>query len=144
MSSTGIRMSTSVKTRKMLTCVVFGLPEEMSETVLPTYESIMEYYLLVKHEMKATTTTTFVYSLNPIRKTSIPHPYTVFFKIILSPLFFATASIPIRFEPRIHPPVEQENRETKTLTRLRRSQLSYCRDARANRHQNLSEGRRDS
>ena len=57
MSTTGIRMSTSVKTRKMLTCVVFGLPEEMSETVLPTYESVMKYYLLVKHEMKATVET---------------------------------------------------------------------------------------
>ena len=39
------------------------------------------------------------------------------FFIILSPLFFATVSIPIRFEPRTHPPVEWEHRETKTFTR---------------------------
>ena len=31
------------------------------------------------------------------------------FFIILSPLFFATVSIPICFEPRIHPPVEWEH-----------------------------------
>ena len=42
-----------------------------------------------------------------------PPLYRNFF-IILSPLFFATVSIPIRFEPRIHPPVEWEHRETKT------------------------------
>ena len=39
------------------------------------------------------------------------------FFIILSPLFFATVSIPIRFEPCIHPPVEWEHIETKTFTR---------------------------
>ena len=37
--------------------------------------------------------------------------------IIPSPLFFATVSIPICFDPRIHPPVEWEHRETKTFTR---------------------------
>ena len=45
-----------------------------------------------------------------------PPLYHNFF-IIISPLFFATVSIPIRFEPRIHPPVEYEHRETKTFTR---------------------------
>lgn len=45
-------MSTAVKTRKMVTCAVFGMPEKMSETVLPTYENVMKYFLLVKHELK--------------------------------------------------------------------------------------------
>ena len=45
-----------------------------------------------------------------------PPPYHNFFSILL-PLFFAIVSIPIRFEPRIHPPVEWEHRETKTFTR---------------------------
>ena len=62
-----------------------------------------------------TTTTTFVCSLNPIRQTSIL-PYYNFF-IILSPLFFATVSIPIHFEPCIHPPVGWELRKTKTFPR---------------------------
>ena len=48
-------------------------------------------------------TTTFVCLLNPIRQTSIPRPYIPFllYFIILSPLFFTTVSIPIRFEPRV-------------------------------------------
>ena len=56
-----------------------------------------------------------------------PPLYRYFF-IILWPLFFATVSIPIRFELRIHPPVEWAHRETKTLTRKRRSQSRTCFD----------------
>ena len=36
----------------MLVCDVFGMPQDMPLCVLPTYENIMKFYLLVKHEMK--------------------------------------------------------------------------------------------
>ena len=47
------------------------------------------------------------------------------FFIILSPLFLATVSIPIRFEPRIHPPVEWELKQRLSLEK-RRSQSGTC------------------
>ena len=50
------------------------------------------------------------------------------FFIILSPLFFATVSIPIRFEPRIHPPVEWEQsvEKQRLSSEKRRSQSGTC------------------
>jgi len=45
------------KTRKMMTCCVFGMPKDMSDIVLPTYEHVMQYYALIKHQMKPTVTT---------------------------------------------------------------------------------------
>jgi len=41
-----------LKTRTKTKCPVFGTPQELSEIVLPTYENVMKYYLLVKHELK--------------------------------------------------------------------------------------------
>jgi len=40
------------KTRTKTKCPVFGTPHELSAILLPTYESVMKYYLLVKHELK--------------------------------------------------------------------------------------------
>lgn len=39
------------KTRKNVSCPVFGAPKQMSETVLPTYESVMKHYLFVRFEI---------------------------------------------------------------------------------------------
>ena len=41
------------KTRKKTKCPVFGTQQQLSEIVLPTYESVMKYYLLVKHDLKS-------------------------------------------------------------------------------------------
>jgi hypothetical protein len=41
------------KTRTKTKCPVFGTPQELSEIVLPTFESMMKYYLLVKHMLKS-------------------------------------------------------------------------------------------
>jgi len=41
----------------MVTCAVFGMPEEMSQTGLPTYENVIKYVLLVKHKLKPTIST---------------------------------------------------------------------------------------
>ena len=41
------------KTRTNTKCPVFGTPQELSEIVLPTYDSVMKYYLLVRHELKS-------------------------------------------------------------------------------------------
>lgn len=50
-------MAVLLKTRKMTNCPVFGEPKELSEIVLPTYEGVMKYYLLVKHQLKPTAAT---------------------------------------------------------------------------------------
>ena len=44
------------KTRKMTTCPVFGAPEELSDNVLPTYESLMKSYMLLRHQIKSSGT----------------------------------------------------------------------------------------
>ena len=66
----------------------------------------------------------FFYYFRMLAQSYAPNLYTpplyYNFFIILSPLFFATISIPIRFEPRIHPPVEWELRETMTFPRYTR------------------------
>ena len=41
------------KTRAKTKCPVFGMPQELSDTVLPTYESVMKCYLLVKRDLKS-------------------------------------------------------------------------------------------
>ena len=50
-------MTTLVKTRRMVTCPMFGVPKEISQIVLPTYENVMKHYLLVKNQMKPTAAT---------------------------------------------------------------------------------------
>ena len=40
------------KTRKNARCPVFGMPQELPENVLPTYQSVMRYYVLVKQRLK--------------------------------------------------------------------------------------------
>ena len=50
-------MATVRKTRKMVACSVFGMPKDMSDIVLPTYEHVMKYYALIKHMMKPTVAT---------------------------------------------------------------------------------------
>src|SRR6218665_994272 len=44
------------KTRKMTMCPVFGAPEELSDNVLPTYESLMKSYMLLRHQIKSSGT----------------------------------------------------------------------------------------
>lgn len=50
-------MATFRNTRKMVACSVFGIPKDMSDIVLPTYEHVMQYYALIKHQMKPTAAT---------------------------------------------------------------------------------------
>ena len=40
------------KTRTKTRCPVFGMLKELSENELPTYESVMRYYMLIKHQLK--------------------------------------------------------------------------------------------
>lgn len=46
-----------VKTRQMSSCPVFGLPEKLPVSQLPTYNDIMKYYLFIRHELKPDITT---------------------------------------------------------------------------------------
>lgn len=46
-----------VKTRKETCCPVFGLPEKLPVSQLPTYNAVMKYYLFIKYELKLSKTT---------------------------------------------------------------------------------------
>lgn len=41
-----------VKTRQTTSCPVFGFPEKLSLSQLPTYNDVMKNYLFIKHELK--------------------------------------------------------------------------------------------
>lgn len=41
----------------MSRCPIFGEPKELSEVILPTYENVMKYYLLVRYQLKPTAAT---------------------------------------------------------------------------------------
>lgn len=42
------------KSRKKTECPVFGMPRDLSDTVLPTYGRVMKQYLLVRHQLRST------------------------------------------------------------------------------------------
>ena len=44
--------SVSVITRKCLRCPIFGAPRDLPDTMLPTFEDIMKYYLYVRNDLK--------------------------------------------------------------------------------------------
>lgn len=46
-----------VKTRQSTSCPVFGLPEKLPVSQLPTYNDVMKYYLYIKYELKTDKTT---------------------------------------------------------------------------------------
>lgn len=46
-----------VKTRQTMTCPVFGLPEKLPVSKLPTYSDVMKNYLFIKYELKPDKTT---------------------------------------------------------------------------------------
>lgn len=46
-----------VKTRKTTSCPVFGLPQKLPASQLPTYNDVMKNYLYIKHELKPDNTT---------------------------------------------------------------------------------------
>lgn len=46
-----------IKTRQTTSCPVFGLPEKLPVSQLPTYNDVMKYYLFIKYELKTDKTT---------------------------------------------------------------------------------------
>lgn len=46
-----------VKTQQMTCCPVFGLPEKLPVSQLPTYNAIIKHYLFIKLELKPDKTT---------------------------------------------------------------------------------------
>lgn len=46
-----------VKTRQTTCCPVFGLPEKLPVSQLPTYNDVMKYYLFIRYELKPDKTT---------------------------------------------------------------------------------------
>lgn len=46
-----------IKTRQTTCCPVFGLPEKLPVSQLPTYNDVMKYYLFIRYELKPDKTT---------------------------------------------------------------------------------------
>ncbi|CAG9792722.1 unnamed protein product [Diatraea saccharalis] len=46
-----------VKTRQTTSCPVFGLPQKLPVSQLPTYNDVMKYYLFIKYQLKPDNTT---------------------------------------------------------------------------------------
>ncbi|KAL4712991.1 hypothetical protein ACJJTC_012061 [Scirpophaga incertulas] len=46
-----------VKTRQTTSCPVFGLPEKLPVSQLPTYSDVMKYYIFIKYQLKTDKTT---------------------------------------------------------------------------------------
>ncbi|KAL4720314.1 hypothetical protein ACJJTC_013568 [Scirpophaga incertulas] len=46
-----------VKTRQTTSCPVFGLPEKLPVSQLPTYSEVMKYYIFIKYQLKTDKTT---------------------------------------------------------------------------------------
>lgn len=47
--------SSLCKTKKSVNCDIFGAPRELSDSVLPTYEDIIKYFLWLRHETRIKT-----------------------------------------------------------------------------------------